>query len=466
VLLTLVTSAFAQSSRDFTGIWAGKIPTGAFSLRIDFKLTKTPDGGYKATLDSIDQGAKDIPVPGVTVKGDTIHIDMSNIRATYDGTLSTDGKTITGTFVQGANMDVVLTKMDAAPVLKRPQEPQRPYPYDEEEVKVTNTVQGDVLAGTLTKPRTDGPFPAALLITGSGPQNRDEELLGHKPFLILSDYLTRRGIAVLRLDDRGVAKSTGRFNAATTADFATDIEAGVAFLKSRSDIDHSHIGLIGHSEGGIIAPLVASRNKDVAFIVLMAGTGVPGDQVLELQSAVIERAMGAPEARIADSSQGLKSVCHVLRTVSDKKEQDRQILQAIRAALKRTPASEIKKAGGLEKATNLQFASIGSVWMRYFLLYDPAVALRKVHCPVLAINGSKDMQVIPSQNLPAITAALMEAHNPDVTVRELPGLNHLFQTAGTGAPSEYSNIEETIAPIALQTMGDWIVAHVGLKDSH
>jgi pimeloyl-ACP methyl ester carboxylesterase len=328
--------------------------------------------------------------------------------------------------------------------LKRPQNPVKPYPYHDEDVSYENKAQNITLAATLTIPQGKGPFRGVVLITGSGPQDRDESLLGHKPFLVLSDYLTRHGIAVLRADDRGVGKSTGIFAKGTTADFATDAEAGVAYLKTRPEIDPHRIGLVGHSEGGVIAPMVAARNKDVAFIVMMAGTGVPGDQILPAQGEAIEIAMGKSPEQAAKNAANEKEMLRLVET-----EKDDAILQK---ELKEKMAGEVPEA-----QIGLQISQITSVWFRYFLTYDPATALRKVTCPVLAINGSLDKQVLPSQNLPAIRKALADAGNQHAEVDELPGLNHLFQTAKTGSPTEYSTIEETMSPVALDKTATWIL---------
>jgi hypothetical protein len=319
----------------------------------------------------------------------------------------------------------------------------KPYPYHDEDLTYDNKVQNVTLAATLTIPQGKGPFPAVVLITGSGPQDRDETLLGHKPFLVLSDYLTRHGIAVLRADDRGTAKSTGDFSTATTADFATDTEAGIAYLKTRAEVDPHKIGLIGHSEGGVIAPMIAARNKDVAFIVMMAGTGVPGDQILPAQGEAIEVAGGKSPEEAAKNAAKLREMLTLVET-----EKDAIILEK---KLKEKMAGDVP-----EGQIGLQIKQLTSVWFRYFLTYDPATALRKVTCPVLAINGSLDKQVLPSQNLPAIRKALAESGNQHVEVDELTGLNHLFQSAKTGSPAEYPQIQETMSPVALDKMATWI----------
>jgi uncharacterized protein len=342
----------------------------------------------------------------------------------------------------------------------RPQDPVKPYPYKEIEVSYENPVGGFKLGGTLTVPQGKGPFPAVLLITGSGQQNRNEELMGHKPFLVISDYLTRRGIAVLRVDDRGIGKSGGNFAASTTADFITDVQAGVAFLRTRSEIDPARIGLAGHSEGGVIAPAVAAADPKLAFIVLLAGTGVPGEALLLAQQYAISKASGLPEAAIKSAAAINKKLMDIV--VASKSA------ESCAGELKKALADDTAKQAGADpkviaEATKNAVATLNSPWMRYFLKYDPAPALTRVKCPVLALNGTKDRQVPADQNLPAIAAALTKGGNKDFKTVRLNGLNHLFQTCTTGAPFEYSLIEETFAPAALKAMGDWIVEKVGRK---
>jgi pimeloyl-ACP methyl ester carboxylesterase len=327
---------------------------------------------------------------------------------------------------------------------RRPQEPVKPYPYREEDVLYDNKVSGNQLAGTLTIPSGSGPFPAVVLITGSGPQDRDESIMGHKPFLVLADHLTRKRIAVLRVDDRGVGKSTGTFATATTADFATDVEAGIAYLKTRQEIDARQIGLIGHSEGAIIAPMIAARNHNVAFIVMMAGSGVPGDDIIVAQVELLSENAGQSHAAAMKAGARQREILALL-----KQNQDTASLEK---ALREKLAGQV-----LESRISTAVAQLTSPWYRYFIAYDPGPALRKVTCPVLALNGEKDLQVPPMQNLPAIRKELEAAGNKNFEVDELPGLNHLFQTARTGSPEEYPEIEETISPKVLEIISGWIL---------
>lgn len=433
---------------EIDGAWFGTLDLGAIKLRLLFHITNTSDG-LKATLDSLDQGAKGIPATSATRNGPALKLEFKQLDGAFDGKISGDHRTITGTWTQrGSSHPLALTPVKDTASLepKRPQNPVRPFPYREEEVSYENKVQGDTLAGTLTIPPGKGPFTAVLLITGSGPQDRDESLMGHKPFLVLSDWLTRKGIEVLRVDDRGVGKSTGVFAAATTADFATDVGAGVAFLKTRPEVNPKKIGLIGHSEGAVIAPMVAARNPDVAFIVMLAGSAVPGAQILVEQKKLTEEAAGMSKDEAQKKAQ--EELAELALVVSEK--DNPELEKDLREKLQADQVNETELGAEVKMLT--------APWFRYFLAYDPAPALRQLKCPVLALNGEKDLQVPPSQNLPVIRKALRDAGNPHDEVDELPALNHLFQTAKTGSPSEYASIEETISPVALEKISSWILA--------
>jgi hypothetical protein len=431
---------------DIDGAWMGTLDAGVMKLRIVFHITNTEDG-LTATMDSPDQNAKGLPVTSVTRDGASLKMELKQMAGEFDGKISIDLTTMEGTWTQRGNaFPLVLKRVKDAAELerRRPQNPVKPYPYRDEDVSYTNPVASITLAATLTLPPGKGPFPAVLLIVGSGPHDRDEALMGHRPFLVLSDYLTRHGIAVLRADDRGVGKSGGNFATGTTADFATDAEAGVAYLQQRPEVDPHKIGLIGHSEGGIIAPMVAARNPNVAFIVMMAGPGIPGDQILVAQTRLISEAAGkSPEEAEKDAKEEREVVTLV------KNEKDRAALDG---ELRNRLAGK-----GSDAEVDAQIKVLTSPWFQFFLAYDPAGALKKVQCPVLALNGEKDIQVPPRQNLPAIRHALEEGGNKHFETDEIPGLNHLFQTAQTGAPSEYAEIEETISPVALEKIAGWIL---------
>ncbi|MBC7494582.1 MAG: alpha/beta fold hydrolase, partial [Flavobacterium sp.] len=285
---------------------------------------------------------------------------------------------------------------------------------------------------------------AVILISGSGPQNRNEELLGHKPFLVLADYLTKNGIAVLRFDDRGVGKSGGDFKTATSADFSTDVESAFAYLKTRSEINSNKIGLIGHSEGGIIAPMIAAKNNEINFIVLLAAPSLKGDKLLLLQKEKIESAMNISESEIKKGQEIFSKLYKMMQM----KHED----ENIKSYLKTNLASAIS-----EDAIDGIVKQLDSNWMQYYINYDPIIALSKVKCPVLALNGENDLQVPFKENLTGIKKAISKAKNPHTQFKSYQKLNHLFQTSVTGSPTEYQNIEETFAPVVLKDISDWIL---------
>jgi len=459
---------FAQqqdtSEISIEGIWQGELKVPGIELRIVLKISKNPDGTLTATLDSPDQGVTDIPVEGVIFKDNTLRLEVKSVGGIFEGKVSEDFLVIEGEWKQsGQTLPLTVKRVDKAVEILRPQEPKKPYPYIEKKVAYTNLKAGVKLVGMLTLPSDKSVFPVVLLITGSGPQDRNETVFGHRPFLVLADYLTRQGIAVLRVDDRGVGESTGYFSQATSEDFASDVLAGVEYLKTCKEIETKKIGLIGHSEGGVIAPMVAVKSPDVAFIVLMAGTGLTGEEILYLQGALISRAMGATEEDIAKSRQFNAKIFSVIKEEEDNeiaKERLQQMAMAYLVELSDEEKSRIgDPEGDPEVFLKAQLQNLLSPWSRFFLTYDPKPTLSKVKCPVLAINGEKDLQVPPRENLIVIEEALKSGGNQDYTIKEIPNLNHLFQTAQTGLPSEYAKIEETISPIALKIITDWILEH-------
>jgi len=440
------------------GIWEGKLKVPGTELRIVFKISKNPDGTLTATLDSPDQGATDIPVEEVIFIDITLRLEVKSVGGVYEGKVSEDFLVIKGEWKQsGGVFPLTVKRVDKAVEILRPQVPKKPYPYIEEEIVYENKDAEIKLAGTLTLPSGDAPFPAVLLITGSGPQDRNETIYNHRPFLVLADYLTRQGIAVLRVDDRGVGKSTGDFSKATSEDFASDVLTGIEYLKARKEINPKQIGLVGHSEGGLIAPMVAVKSPDVAFIVLMAGTGLTGEEILYLQGTLISRAMGVSEEDIIKRRQFNEKIFSVLKEEGDSGIAEKRLRQMLMENWEKMSDEEKEQIGDSEMFLEAQLQSLLSPWLKFFLTYDPKPTLSKVKCPVLAINGEKDLQVPPKENLSAIEETLKVGGNQNYTIKELPGLNHLFQTTQTGLPSEYAMIEETVSPMALKIIGDWIL---------
>lgn len=443
------------------GIWEGRLKVPGGELRIVLNISKTSKGIFAVTMDSPDQGVTGIPVEEIVFEDRHLQLEIKSIGGSFEANFSEDFLTLEGQWKQsGASLPLVLQKVAHPTTVSRPQEPEKPYPYIEEEISYTNDQAGITLAGTLTLPDREGTFPAVILISGSGGQDRNETVFGHKPFLVLADYLTRKGIAVLRSDDRGVGESTGDFSQATSEDFASDVLAGISYLKTRKEINPQLIGLIGHSEGGIIAPMVATQSSDVVFIILMAGPGLTGEEILYLQSDLISRAAGKSEEKITRDHRVNQKVYSLIKEEENQKIAEEKIYQVFKEYFTRLSEEEKSMIGDPEIYINAQLQSLLSPWFRYFLTYDPRPALRKLTCPVLAIIGEKDLQVPPEENLNAIKDALTAGGNKDFLVKELPNLNHLFQTAQTGSPDEYAKIEETISPVALNIMGKWILEQV------
>ena len=459
ILIALLFSInlFGQES-EVAGIWTGKLELpNTIKLTVVFNIQKDSSGIYNTTLDSPDQGAKGIPTESTTVNSDSIMINIPVVRGSYSGKIDFNEMKIDGVWSQaGMSLNLIVQKVDKLEGPKRPQEPKEPYPYRSEEIKFENKIDSVTLAGTLTLPETGNNFPAVVLISGSGGQNRDEELLGHKPFLVLSDFLTRSGFAVLRFDDRGISESTGDFASATSEDFAKDVLAAVDYLKTRDEINHSKIGLIGHSEGGLIAPMVAVESDDIAFIILMAGPGLPGDSILILQSGLISKAEGMSDEEIQKSLKEQRELYALIKQTDNVDTLKSKLQAKFDSEYSLLSEKEKSRIGDPKVYFARQITSLSNLWFKYFLEYDPQTVLEKVKCSVLAINGENDLQVPAKQNLSAIETALKKAKNKDFETKMLPGLNHLFQTSSTGTVSEYGTIEETISPLALNTMLNWL----------
>lgn len=461
--------AHQTPATDASQRWKGAIelPQGStleFAVRL---FPATGDAPASGTMDIPMQGLKEGALSDVVV-GDQLKFTLripgmpDTAAAVFTCTPSADGKTATGELHQsGLVMPVKMERIGEGERIEpaRPQEPKPPFPYEQREVTYSNARDGTKLAGTLTLPENAKGAPAVVMITGSGAQDRDESLLGHKPFLVIADYLTRHGIGVLRADDRGVGGSGGNVMLATPEDSAGDVRAALEFLKSVPEIDASRLGLIGHSEGGIIAPMVAAESPDVSFVVLLAGTGIKGRDILTSQSEAMMRAAGADETVIADATERHRHLMDLLEKDADAADLEAAIRELSAAQRRASPGAPEPSEDTTRALIAQQMAMLGTPWFRSFLSLDPRVALRKVTVPVLALNGTLDRQVPAQENLGEIEKALKEAGNADVTVRPMPGLNHLFQHAKSGNPDEYYAIEETFAPEALKVMTDWILTH-------
>lgn len=450
-LALLAAPVVSAQTADPSGRWEGEIELPANQkLGVIVELSEE-DGTWSGTIDIPVQNAKGLPLENVVVEPPSVAFQIAGVAGEprFEGTIEASDS-IRGAFRQGALEATFHLGRDAVAGNARPQEPKPPFPYASEEVTYDGEV--GVLAGTLTLPAGEGPFPAVLLITGSGAQDRDETLLGHKPFLVLADHLTRRGVAVLRVDDRGVGGSVGNLAEAGIEGLAEDALRGVAFLRARPEIDGAKVGVLGHSEGGIVGPLAASRSDDIAFVILYGGTGVPGDEVLAHQNHLLFTAVGADPDYVERRVAAVREMTAVFRQDLDPATLRSKLRERIEALI------AIDGEEATDEQINALVLNYAGKTMASFLVHDPRPALRQVKAPVLVLNGDLDLQVHPSQNLPAIVQALSDAENPDVTIVRLPRLNHLFQTAETGAATEYGTIEETIAPHVLTLTSDWIRA--------
>lgn len=455
--LTFVRGGFAPAAvvEGMDGLWEGTTRRNGADMRMALRVTTGP-AGTEAKFDAPDMFALGMPVAALARQGDQVRFTLPTAGVSFSGLIQ--GQSLSGEWTDGSTSLFQRAGAETkAPPPPRPQTPQPPFPYREMEARIPNADAPDVtLAGTLTLPRGEGPFPAVVLITGSGPQDRDETAYGHKPFAVLADHLARRGVAVLRYDDRGVGASTGRHSGATSADFATDAKAAVAWAASRPEIDARAIGLVGHSEGGMIAPLAAMVAPSVSYLVLLAAPGVPIAEMLESQRHALAEAQGRSAAEVAASDSLQARLTEIAGGPMDRASAEAALQVALNDA--RITGSNLSPA-----ARDAIREQVLDPWFRWFIRHDPSPALAHFRGPILALNGALDRQVLPGQNLAGIRNATVA--NGDVTIIELPGLNHLFQTARTGGLGEYAAIEETISPIALDAVSAWIVERYVRRDA-
>lgn len=447
----------SQSSKIIVGNWSGNLDVTSAKLEIIFKFSTDGAGNPTAVMDVPMQGAKDIECSVDKADNDSLVLSVPLIRGSFKGAFMND-TAIEGTWEQsGMKFPLLLAKTNTVTELKRPQTPVPPFPYHSVEVTYANSLSGFKIAGTLTLPENPNNCPAVILISGSGAQDRDETIFEHKPFLVIADYLTRNGIAVLRVDDRGVGGSEGKTGEATSKDFAGDVLAGVNFLKTRKEINPAKTGLIGHSEGGLIAPLVATKTNDVAFIVLLAGPGIVGEQILYEQGMLLGKAAGLSYDQALQNKKMQETIFSILKTETDSAKRTDDLQRTISNGMYNMLNDDQKTT------VDNQVKTVNNTWFKFFLQYDPYPALVKLKCPALVLNGEKDLQVPAKENLAAIEKALTEGGNKNFKTMELPGLNHLFQTCETGAIAEYAQIEETISPMVLEIILDWI-SNYGIKN--
>jgi pimeloyl-ACP methyl ester carboxylesterase len=455
-ILLICISSFSQ---DITGKWVGTVNSGRKNPTVFIVRINAADGGYTSVIDVPTNRITDLNPRTTTFSNGQLLIDASNLGFKYQGKFSGNGSIINGIFEEGANkfpLSLTQTETEPSRAFNRPQEPVAPFPYIAEEVTFDNKSAGIRLSGTLTLPLSKGPHPVVVLISGSGPQDRDENFATHKPFLVLADFLTKQGLAVLRFDDRGVGKSTGDNIDATTKDFASDVLSAVNYLKSRHEINEKKIGLIGHSEGGIIAPMVANQSKNIAFVVSLAGTGIPGSEISLIQSKT-NRGFSVPDEVAYD--QAIRKAIAIASADKDVSIIKTELTLHYQDAM----APVLKPLLGSDEKVNEVIAQLVTArttkWIRYFYTYNPASEIEKLVCPFLSLNGSKDTQVFAKLNQEGIRNALLKGGNKDYLVKELPGLNHMFQECKTGEMAEYRDIEQTFSPLALKEISDWVLSH-------
>lgn len=443
LLLFFLIGAQPVLGQNITGSWAGELNVQGMKLPLVINISEK-EGVLTSTLDSPKQGAKGLPVQETRFEDGELTINAPGLGLKYAGKLKGEN-TLEGTFSQGGmSLPLILQRggISGSAELKRPQMPEPPYSYYTGEVTFKNEKEGNLLAGTLAAPDESRNIPVMVMITGSGAQNRDEELFGHKPFLVIADYLAKQGIGTLRLDDRGVGSSEPGKPGATSEDFAGDISSAVNFLAARG---YTNIGLIGHSEGGMIAPMVSGINKNVKFMVLMAGPGIPIPELMKFQTYEVSKAAGVSEGQAKAAAE---SNTKLYTFISNYKGND---LEADLRVFMR------KEIPGLPEAQlEASVRQVANPWFKYFLAFDPDKYLSEVKVPVLALNGTRDTQVTSRENLEGIRKSLSRAGNRKFEIVAFENLNHLFQTAKTGGVSEYGEIEETIAPQVLETIGVWV----------
>jgi len=460
VCLLFAIPSYSQDTEVIVGDWQGTLKVGDTALRIVFHIEANDEGELSSTMDSPDQGAKGIPTSKTSWLDGKLDIEVALAGGAFSGVL--EGEEIKGTWSQGGGtLPLVMKRMTEPISFNRPQEPKPPFPYKEETIRYKNGEGGIELEGTLTLPDTEGSHAAVILVSGSGPQDRNEELMGHKPFLVLADYLTRNGIAVLRYDDRGVGNSEGNFGTATTLDFATDAEAAIQFLRGRPEIDAESIGIIGHSEGGLIAPIVAHKeDSGVAFIVMLAGPGQRGKEVLLSQTTQMAHLQGMSPSLVEKMMVANTRLYDTVLDVADIDLLKIRLKNELDEMRKEFTAEEVAGIGLVEARDNQIIGQLASPWMKQFMGLDPQTYLKQVSVPVLSLIGEKDMQVLANINNKLIQKALDIAGNTDYATKTLPGLNHLFQHAETGLPAEYAKIEETFSEDVMEMIVDWIKERV------
>lgn len=453
ILLTisLLLGICSLKAQEINGVWTGALKIQDVQLRINIHVDGNSENGYSAKFDSPDQGAFGIPFSEASFENNKLACSDKAMGIAYEAELQHDE--LKGVWIQGGMSLPLNLERGTEPTLpNRPQEPTGDLPYKSKDVEVINAKAGVTLSATLTIPAGDGPFPAVILVSGSGPQDRNSEVFGHKPFLVLSDYLTRNGIAVLRYDDRGVGKSTGDFSAATSADFALDAESAFEFIINQPSINSKLVGIIGHSEGGMIAPMVAANNKEISFVVMIAGPAIPIDELLVAQTKAITQSTGASEAEIASAVDFNQKF---YRFVKEQSSIESTLNHLDNFLLENRFMNSEGEAESIDEMKS-NIVPMLTPWFHYFISYDPKENLSKIKSPVLAIYGSLDLQVPSQININSLEPVFQKSKIKH-SIIELKNHNHMMQIATTGGVNEYMQIEQTFSPEALLTISSWIL---------
>lgn len=455
-------SAFCQNS--FEGIWEGKVNVGT-DLRVVFTLKQDRNKEFTAIMDLPDQGMNGIVSKDVIVNKDSLVINIIEFQGCYSGKLINQ-TTITGNWKQGITTALQLNKVEKVDLIHKPQTPLPPFSYKSEDVIYGNSDGSIQYGATITIPFGEGPFPAVVLITGSGQQNRDEEISGHKPFAVIADYLTKNGFAVLRVDDRGVGQTAGDVASSTTLDFAGDVSTGLDYLISRKEIDKKRLGLIGHSEGGMIAPMLAAKRKDISAIVLLAAPGKNTTEIMIEQNEAFYTSSGLSEEYVGSYMGLYGAIIRLMKNNPDKETAKTRVTAEVENWLKKYPVNIVVATTGIindnKKALFIEglVEALGSPWFQYFLNYEPQQFLEKLTCKVLALNGNRDIQIFAKSNLAGIEAALKKSKSKGYQIKEYDGLNHLFQKCNACTVREYGSLQETISIDVLKDITAWLNAEM------
>jgi hypothetical protein len=466
IIFFLLVSSFVSYSQLTTSNWSGMLNAGGQKIELRLHLIQNPDKTYSSNWDVPLQKAKGILSSKTELVNNQLTIEVKMIGATYTGMLNAAGNAIEGSWGQSGmsfplNMEP-LNEVLEEKVLVKPQTPKPPFNYTVKEFTYEGANTKLTYGATLTYPNDNKRYPLVILITGSGRQDRDETIFDHKPFAVMADYLTKKGFAVLRVDDRGAGKSTGDFGKSTTADFALDVEEHLRYVKSLPMIDSTKIGLLGHSEGGLIAPMVAAQNKSVAFIVLMAGPGIEITQLMAVQNEMVLKSAGINQPSIDAYIPLYKQLMKTIIAIDNNEDAISQSKKIVKEWFSKTDKTFVKSTTNISSEADInQFATtmaqtLSTPWWKFFAAYNPQPSLQKVKCPVLAINGSADIQVPAAVSLRGIEAALKKGGNKQFTTKQFEGLNHLFQKCTKCTVPEYGELETTIEPEVLDTIGNWL----------